>query len=119
MNKRDVLIYIASILMLLLLCGLVGYLTFIPVPPDNKDIIITVLGVILGGGAAAMPNLFGDKDEETAKLKDRIRALENKLDMATAEYETVKHHYDQVVRMLIDRHIVPDAPEPVTVASGP
>ena len=54
--------------MLILLVGLVGYLTFIPVPSDNKDLIITVMGVLLGGGAAAMPNLFGDKDTETEKF---------------------------------------------------
>ena len=65
MTKRDVLIWIASFMMLLLLVGLVAYLTFIPVPAENKELIITVLGVLLGGGAAAMPNLFGDKDGVT------------------------------------------------------
>lgn len=107
MTARDKLIYIASFVMLAALFGLVAYLTFIPVPADNKDIIITILGVILGGGAAAMPNLFGDKDEETEKLKDRISSLESQLGIITAQYKDVSRRYETVLGMLVDRHFIP------------
>ena len=117
MTKRDVLIWIASFMMLLLLVGLVAYLTFIPVPAENKELIITVLGVLLGGGAAAMPNLFGDRDGETTKLRERVRTLENQMASQKAEHdvliarlvtqiETTKAQYDQIVSMLVDRHVV-------------
>ena len=103
--------------MLILLVGLVGYLTFIPVPSDNKDLIITVMGVLLGGGAAAMPNLFGDKDTETEKLRERVRVVEaamkdqkasHDIQIATlkAQNETIKTQFDQIVSMLVQRHVV-------------
>jgi predicted component of type VI protein secretion system len=107
MNKRDTLIYFASFVMLMLLVGLVGYLTFIPVPTDNKELIITVMGVLLGGGAAAMPNLFGDKDSETEKLRSRVRELESDIAVLKAEYRQTKDQYDTIVKMLVDRHLEP------------
>lgn len=110
MDQRQKFMYIASFLMLLILVGLVGYLTFIPVPLENKDIIITVLGVLLGGGAAAMPNLFGDRDAETEKLRGRIRNLEDQLEVVVAKYKDVSDRYDTVISMLVNRHFVPDAP---------
>lgn len=111
------MIYIASFFMLLLLTGMVGYLTFIPVPADNKELIVTILGVLLGGGAAAMPNLFGDKEGETSKLKEQIARLEAQMaeqrrvhDVQIASLQTAldttKAQYDQIVSMLIDRHVV-------------
>lgn len=117
MTKRDTLVWIASFMMLILLVGLVAYLTFIPVPAENKELIITVLGVLLGGGAAAMPNLFGDKDGETNKLRDRVRTLEAQMALQKAEHDvliarlvsqadTLKEQYDSIVGMLIDRHVV-------------
>lgn len=107
MSKRDTLIYISSFVMLMLLVGLVGYLTFIPVPAENKELIITVLGVLLGGGAAAMPNLFGDKDSETEKLRGRVRELESDIAVLKAEYAATKNQYDMIVKMLVDRHLEP------------
>lgn len=117
MTRRDTLIYISSFTMLLLLVGLIGYLTFIPVPADNKELIITVLGVLLGGGAAAMPNLFGDKDGETNKLREQLQLLQTELAAQKAEHdvmraelrtenETIRNQYDKIVAMLVERHVV-------------
>jgi len=117
MTKRDLLVWTASFFMLLMLIALVGYLTFIPVPDTNKDLIITVLGVILGGGAAAMPNLFGDKDGETNKLRDSIIQMEKEMAKQKAEHdlkiaelqvqnETLRQQYDKIVAMLVERHVI-------------
>lgn len=119
MNKRELMIYIASFVMLVLLIGLVAYLTFIPVPVDNKDIIITILGVILGGGAAAMPNLFGDKDAETEKLRSRIRHLETEFEVLVAKYKEVSERYEAIISMLVNRHFIPNDPKlPPTLPSN-
>lgn len=111
MTTRDKLLYISSFVMLLALFGIVAYFTFIPVPVGNKDIIITILGVILGGGAAAMPNLFGDKDSETEKLKDRVKSLESQLAIVTAQYKDVSDRYETVISMLVNRHFIPSDPK--------
>ena len=106
-----------SLFMLLILIMLVAYLTFIPVPDSNKDLIITVLGVILGGGAAAMPNLFGQQNGETEKLRERVNQLEHQRELMLREMDTLKKEYDRIVAMLIERHIQPDA-DPISFRRG-
>lgn len=112
MNKKELLTYVTSAVMTLLLIALMGYLTFIPVPGENKDIILTIMGVIVGGGASAMTKLFGDHDEETEKLKDRVRQLETKNAVQEAHYIELKQQYDRIVEMLIQRHVVGDNVDP-------
>lgn len=106
MSNKDLLVYVASFFMLILLVSILGYLTYIPVPQDNKELIITILGVLLGGAAAAMPNLFGSKDTETEQLRTRLRSTEEHLAVLEAKYITLKESHDKMVAMLIERHVV-------------
>lgn len=104
--QNDHMKFIASAVFVILLVFILGYLTFIPVPDANKDLIVTILGVLLGGAAAAMPNLFGNNDQEKEKLLVRIRSLESALEILKAEHVTLKHEYDRITEMLINRHVV-------------
>lgn len=101
-NKR----FLSSAVFVLLLVLLLLYLTFIPVPSDNKDLIVTILGVLVGGSAAAMPNLFGDPDTEKAVLEERINKLEVENKLLITRIDTIKTEYDRLTDMLIKRHIV-------------
>lgn len=105
MNK-ETMRFTASAFMLLIIVALVLYLTFIEVPIGNKDIIITILGVLLGAGAAAVPNLFGDSDKEKEELKTRVRHLENKVEVMAAVNETLTRELTEIRTMLIERHVV-------------
>jgi hypothetical protein len=105
--KSEIRKFWASMLMLGITVCLVGYLTFIPVPSDNKEVVLTVLGVLLGGASAAMPNLFGDQDGETDALRSRVRELETNYAILKAEYTSTKAELDSIVKMLIDRHLQP------------
>lgn len=95
-----------STFMLLVLVAMVCYLTFIPVPTDNKDMVIAVLGVILGAGSSALSNLFGDKDAEKEELLKRIAKIENQYALLATKYDTLKGNYDQLTAMLVERHVV-------------
>lgn len=106
MNRKEFLTWVVSVFMLFLLAGLIAYLTYIPVPDKNKDIIITVIGVLLGGASAAMPNLFGSPDGEAKQLRSRIDELESANKVLNAELITIKHQYDSIVAMLVQRHVV-------------
>jgi hypothetical protein len=105
-NRTEIRKYWASLLMLVILLGIIGYLTYIPVPSQNKEIIVTVLGVVLGGGAAAMPNLFGSTDADTEILKEKFADLKAEHEILKASYTTLKENYDSIMKMLIERHVV-------------
>ena len=104
--SKDIRTYIASAIFVVLLILLLGYLTFIPVPDANKDLIVAIIGVLVGGASSAMSNLFGVRDEEKEKLIERIAQLEKSYAVLTAEYEILEGKYDEMRDMLVDRHIV-------------
>lgn len=105
MNK-DVMRFTASSLMLIIIVSLMMYLTFVEVPEGNKDIIITILGVLLGAGAAAIPNLFGDSDKEKELMQVRIAHLENTVDVQNGIIETLRSELTSIRTLLIDRHVI-------------
>jgi hypothetical protein len=98
--------FLASAFMLLLLVGIMVALTVYPIPKDNREIILTILAVLLGAGAAAIPNLFGDQKSEVTMLKSRIASLEQQQEVMMARYQEVKSSYDKITEMLIQRHVV-------------
>lgn len=115
MDRRETLIWLASAAMLGLLVGIVGYLTVFPVPEGNRELIVTILAVLLGGASAAMPNLFGDR--ETEKLRERLRDMERQMVEQRARHdveiaalrsanETLKQQFDHIVQLLIERHVI-------------
>lgn len=98
--------FIASAFMLLLLVALMAVLVFQAIPQANRDLFITILSVLLGAGAAAIPNLFGDQKGEVTALKQRIATLEAQHEVLLARYEEVKLSHDRLTEMLIQRHVV-------------
>lgn len=89
----------AALLFLLLLIGMIAFLTYIPVPEESKQVILIIIGGLMSSAATALPKLFGSEDKEKDELKNRVRKLET-------EYAVLKEQYDNVVRLLVDRHVV-------------
>jgi predicted negative regulator of RcsB-dependent stress response len=104
--KMETRRWAASAGMLLIVVGLLGYLTYIPVPTANRDIIITVLSVLLGAASAAIPNLFGSSDADKESMTAEIQSLRQEVKTLGAKYATLSEEHDKIVRMLIERHVV-------------
>ena len=100
--------FAASAFMLVLLVGLMAGLTTQEIPSSNRDLFVTLMSILVGAGAAAIPNLFGDQKGEVTALQERIANLETRHQTLTARYDEVKTAYDTLTAMLIDRHIVPE-----------
>ena len=89
----------AAFLFLILLIGMIGFLTYVPVPEESKQVILIIIGGLMTSAATALPRLFGSADTEKEEMKKRLRKLET-------EYEVLKQSYDEVIRMLVTRHVV-------------
>jgi ABC-type Na+ efflux pump permease subunit len=92
--------------MLIALFGLLAYLTYIPVPAANRELIVTLFAVLLGAGASAVPNLFGEDKTETTQLRKEVDELKSQLEVMAGKYAENKTAYDKIVEMLIVRHVV-------------
>ena len=98
-GTKDVRQYIASGVFVALVVALMLFLTFIEIPTSNKDLIVSIISMFVGGLGVAMGKLFGDNDVEMEKMREELDALK-------IEYGVVKEQYDKIVGMLIARHAV-------------
>ena len=98
-SSKDKRQYIASGIFIVLIVLLMLFLTFIEIPTSNKDLIVSIISMFVGGLGVAMGKLFGDNDAEIDQLKTDMSELR-------VQHDTVKAQYDSIVRMLIERHVV-------------
>lgn len=97
---------LVALTFLFLLVGIVGFLTYTEMPSGSEKPILMVLGGLMAVAATALPKLFGTGDREKDELKSRIRHLESALQTLSGRYEVLEGHYDEMMKMLIDRHVV-------------
>lgn len=98
-HNKEFMKFIASSVFILFLVGMLLFLTYVPVPTENRDLIVAIVSTFMGGAAVAMGRLFGDSDTENEKLKNQVEKLEVK-------YDVLKGEYDKIVEMLVERHLV-------------
>lgn len=89
----------AAFLFLLLLIGMIAFLTYVPVPEDSRQVILIIIGGLMTSAATALPRLFGAEDGEKERMRARLQKLE-------VEFATLKLAYDELTRMLVNRHVV-------------
>lgn len=105
-RNRDVRTYVASAIFLVLVIGLMVFLTFVTIPSGNKDLIVAIISMLVGGTGVAMGKLFGEGDTEKEKLQARLAAQDLQIAALQAQYSVLKGEYDGIVAMLVRRHIV-------------
>lgn len=96
----------AALLFLFMLFGIVLFLVYVPMPPESEKVILMIIGALVAASTGALPKLFGTDKSEEESLKKRVVALENHIAVLEAEAKSVKAQYDQIVQMLIERHVV-------------
>ena len=87
----------AALIFLFLLVGLVGFLTFVPLPPASEKAVLMIIGGLMALCTQALPKMFGN--DEATKLRADLADLELK-------YETLKTAYDKLVGLLVERHVI-------------
>lgn len=103
---KDFRQFVAAGVFVILLIALLLFLTYIEVPEANKDIIVTIIGVLMGGAASAMPRLFGDDSNAELDAQKKVAAMGKKLDAVEMKYDVLKGNYDDLVKLLVDRHVI-------------
>lgn len=108
----------AALIFLFILVGLIAFLVYVPMPLASEKVILIIIGGLMSTAAGALPRLFGSDDSKEKELQERLQqmelnhrsqmsAMEIRLKEVQAEYVTIKSQYDDIVKMLIDRHVVP------------
>ena len=63
-----------SVVFLLIIVGLIGFLTYVKIVEENRDVLIGILGVLTGSISSMMAIASGRDPAEVDELKDKLAA---------------------------------------------
>lgn len=63
-----------SVVFLLIIVGLIGFLTYVKIVDENRDVLIGILGVLTGSISSMMAIASGRDPAEVDELKDKLAA---------------------------------------------
>ena len=63
-----------SVVFLLIIVGLIGFLTYVKIVDENRDVLIGILGVLTGSISSMMAIASGRDPAEVDELKDKLSA---------------------------------------------
>ncbi len=95
---------LAALLFLMILVGIIMFLTYIPLSGGSKDAIMMIIGALTAASTSALPKLFGiDKNKEEA-LQKEIEELHTDIKVLTSQLYTLKQSYDDIVELLVKHY---------------
>lgn len=75
MSDKAVRSWLASLIFLSLVVGLIFFLTFMQIPDKNKDIVTSIIGMLIGSISMAISIFVGRDPDDVAALKGEIEKL--------------------------------------------
>jgi hypothetical protein len=87
----------AAFVFLLLLVGMVAFLTFVPLPPASEKAVLMIIGGLMALCTQALPKLFGNGKEESLQIE---------IDNLKIKHEELQSAYDKLVTLLVERHVI-------------
>ena len=95
MRKRDLIHYCGAAGIFLLVVLLLLYLANNSIPADNKDIFVSITGMIVGSLSVVIYAIIGRNPEEVAQLQSKVESQSKHIEMLVKQK-------DEMERMLID-----------------
>jgi len=100
---------LAALLFLVLMLGLVAFLTYVSVPENSEKVILIIIGGLMTESAKGVGKLVGGgEDPEKLEQRHRIRKLENEYAELSAKYETLHTMYNKLTETLLQHHVIHD-----------
>ena len=75
MSSKALRSWIASLIFLLLIVGIIFFLTMVPIPSESRDLISSIVGMIVGSMSMAISIFVGRDPNDVAEFKQQIQEL--------------------------------------------
>ena len=95
MKKKDIIHYCGAAGIFLMVVLLLLYLANNSIPADNKDIFVSITGMIVGSLSVVIYAIIGRNPEEVAQLQSKVESQSKHI-------EVLVQQKDEMERMLID-----------------
>ena len=80
MKKKDIVHYAGAAGIFLLVILLLLYLANNSIPSENKDIIVSIVGMIVGSLSVVIYAIIGRNPDEVADLKSKVESQQKHID---------------------------------------
>tara|TARA_B100000035_G_C21019768_1_gene563509 strand:- start:1829 stop:2176 length:348 start_codon:yes stop_codon:yes gene_type:complete len=94
-NAKDLRHYVGAAGIFLLIIFLLLFLSFNQIPPVNKDVFVSIVGMMVGSMSVVIYTIIGKNPEELEALRSKNESLQ-----ATADQMEVRN--DQLEEMVIN-----------------
>ncbi len=101
--KNDLRHYAGAAGIFILIIFLLLFLSFNEVPPVNKDIFVTVTGMVVGSLSVVIYTIIGRNPDEVAQLTKKVDSLEIANDHLIKQKDELEHMVITLQENMIDK----------------
>ena len=80
MKKKDIVHYSGAAGIFILVIGLLLYLANNSIPSENKDIIVSIVGMIVGSLSVVIYAIIGRNPDEVADLTSKVESQQKQIE---------------------------------------
>ena len=95
MRNKEIRHYVGAAGVFILVVGLMLFLAFNDIPQSNKDIFVSIIGMIVGSLSVVIYTIIGKNPDEVNALQQKVESLQSLAD-------TMEKRNDQVEAMIIE-----------------
>ena len=102
MRKKDLIHYCGAAGIFLMVILLLLYLANNSIPADNKDIFVSITGMIVGSLSVVIYALIGRNPEEVANLQSKVESQAKHIEMLVKQKDDIEAMLIKLQSNLID-----------------
>ena len=102
MKSRDLIHYCGAAGIFLMVILLLLYLANNSIPSDNKDIFVSITGMIVGSLSVVIYALIGRNPEEVASLQSKVESQSKHIEMLVQQKDDIEEMLINLQGSLVD-----------------
>jgi len=102
MKSRDLIHYCGAAGIFLMVILLLLYLANNSIPSDNKDIFVSITGMIVGSLSVVIYALIGRNPEEVANLESKVESQSKHIEMLVQQKDDIEEMLIELQNSLIE-----------------
>ena len=103
MKKRDLIHYCGAAGIFLMVVLLLLYLANNSIPSDNKDIFVSITGMIVGSLSVVIYAIIGRNPDEVAQLQSKVESQQKHIDMLVEQKDAYEKQMITLQSDIIDK----------------
>ena len=107
-SSKAIRSWLASLIFLTLVVGIIFFLTLVPIPSESRDLISSIVGMIVGSMSMAISIFVGRDPDDVQDLKGRIEELNDdrntliaRLRDAQIDKDTLRHQHEHLLNQVV------------------